>query len=182
MALERVTAGADIPDEINVIIEIPKDAEPVKYEIDKASGAIFVDRVLSTPMRYPCNYGYVPQTLGGDGDPLDALVLLPLPLVPGSVIRCRPVGMLRMTDEAGSDEKLVVAPHAKTFAGYAHIADIDQVSRHWLERIGHFFEHYKDLESGKWVKLDGWTDAAAAKREIRAGVERYRNARAQPGI
>jgi inorganic pyrophosphatase len=179
MGLERVPAGADVPDEINVIIEIPKDAEPVKYEVDKASGAIFVDRVLSTPMRYPCNYGYVPQTLGGDGDPLDALVILPLPLVPGSVIRCRPVGMLRMTDEAGADEKLVVVPHAKIFAGYAHITDIGQVSGHWLERIGHFFEHYKDLEKGKWVKIDGWADAAAAKAEITAGVERYRSAEKQ---
>lgn len=176
MALERVPAGADVPREINVIIEIPKDAEPVKYEVDKASGAIFVDRVLSTPMRYPCNYGYVPQTLGGDGDPLDALVILPLPLVPGSVIRCRPVGMLKMIDEAGADEKLVVVPHEKIFAGYAHIADIGQVSGHWLERIGHFFEHYKDLEKGKWVKLDGWASADEAKREILAGVERYAKA------
>ena len=115
MSLDRVTAGADVPHEINVVIEIPKDAEPVKYEVDKASGAIFVDRVLSTPMRYPCNYGYVPRTLGGDGDPLDAMVILPLPLVPGSVVRCRPVGMLRMTDEAGADEKLVVVPHANAW-------------------------------------------------------------------
>ncbi|NCT66865.1 MAG: inorganic diphosphatase [Rhodanobacteraceae bacterium] len=176
MGLERVRAGAEVPEEINVIIEIPKDAEPVKYEVDKESGAIFVDRVLSTPMRYPCNYGYVPQTLGGDGDPLDALVILPLPLVPGAAIRCRPVGMLKMTDEAGADEKLVVVPHAKIFAGYAHIEDIDQVSRHWLERIGHFFEHYKDLEKGKWVKIEGWSDAAAAKAEILAGVERYKQA------
>jgi len=176
VALEKVSAGAKVPEEINVIIEIPKDAEPVKYEVDKASGAIFVDRVLSTPMRYPCNYGYVPQTLGGDGDPLDALVVLPLPLVPGSVIRCRPVGMLQMTDEAGADEKLIVVPHAKTFAGYAHIADIAQVSPHWLERIGHFFEHYKDLEKGKWVKIDGWVGAEEAKREIEAGVARYAKA------
>jgi inorganic pyrophosphatase len=182
MGLERVPAGNKVPDEINVIIEIPKDAEPVKSEVDKASGAIFVDRVLSTPMRYPCNYGYVPHTLGGDGDPLDALVILPLPLVPGSVIRCRPVGMLRMTDEAGADEKLVVAPHPKTFAGYAHIADIGQVSGHWLERIGHFFEHYKDLEKGKWVKIDGWVDAAAAKREILAGVGRYDAAKDKPAF
>jgi len=182
MGLERVPAGNKVPDEINVIIEIPKDAEPVKYEVDKASGAIFVDRVLSTPMRYPCNYGYVPHTLGGDGDPLDALVILPLPLVPGSVIRCRPVGMLRMTDEAGADEKLVVVPHAKIFAGYAHIADIGQVSGHWLERIGHFFEHYKDLEKGKWVKLEGWADAAAAKAEINAGVERYESSAQKPAF
>src|SRR6476469_846045 len=132
MALDRVPAGRDVPNEINVVIEIPKDAEPVKYEVDKASGAIFVDRVLSTPMRYPCNYGYVPRTLGGDGDPLDALVILPLPLVPGSVIRCRPVGMLKMTDEAGSDETLIVLPAPKIFPGYAHINDIKGVSPHWL--------------------------------------------------
>ena len=179
MGLERVPAGSKVPEEINVVIEIPKDAEPVKYEVDKASGAIFVDRVLSTPMRYPCNYGYVPQTLGGDGDPLDVLVILPLPLVPGSVIRCVPVGVLRMTDEAGSDEKLVAVPVPKVFEGYSHITDISQVSRHWLDRIGHFFEHYKDLEKGKWVKIDGWASAAEAKQEILAGVERYRTAELQ---
>ena len=173
MGLDLVTAGRNVPDEINVIIEIPKDAEPVKYEVEKASGAIFVDRILSTPMRYPCNYGYVPGTLGDDGDPLDALVILPLPLIPGSVIRCHPVGMLRMTDEAGGDEKLVVVPVEKIFAGYAHIHDIEGVSQHWLDRIGHFFEHYKDLEKGKWVKLDGWAKAADAKAEILRGIERY---------
>jgi len=182
MGLGLVSAGRNVPDEINVVIEIPKDAEPVKYEVDKATGAIFVDRVLSTPMRYPCNYGYVPHTLGGDGDPLDALVILPLPLVPGSVVRCRPVGMLRMSDEAGADEKLIVAPHEKTFPGYAHIADIGQVSSHWLERIGYFFEHYKDLEKGKWVKLDGWLDAAAAKKEILDGVARYRQSPEKPAF
>ncbi len=173
MGLHLVSAGRDVPSEINVIIEIPKDAEPVKYEVEKASGAIFVDRILSTPMRYPCNYGYVPGTLGGDGDPLDALVILPLPLIPGSVIRCHPVGMLKMTDEAGSDEKLVVIPIAKVFAGYAHITYMNGVSAHWLERIGHFFEHYKDLEKGKWVKLEGWVCADEAKAEILAGVQRY---------
>ena len=175
MALQLVSTGKDVPNEINVIIEIPKDAEPVKYEVDKASGTIFVDRVLSTPMRYPCNYGYIPQTLGGDGDPLDVLVILPLPLVPGSAIRCRPVGVLRMSDEAGADEKLVAVAIPKVFEGYAHISDIEQVSKHWLERIGHFFEHYKDLEKGKWVKLEGWGNADAAKQEILASVERYRN-------
>jgi inorganic pyrophosphatase len=174
MALHQVPAGRDVPNEINVIIEIPKDAEPVKYEVDKQSDAIFVDRILSTPMRYPCNYGYVPGTLGGDGDPLDALVILPLPLVPASVIRCVPVGMLKMTDEAGSDEKLVVVPVPKIFAGYAHIKNIDQVSGHWLERIGHFFEHYKDLEKGKWVKLEGWVGADEAKQEILDGIARYK--------
>jgi inorganic pyrophosphatase len=174
MGLYQVPAGRDVPNEINVIIEIPKDSEPVKYEVDKESDAIFVDRILSTPMRYPCNYGYVPGTLGGDGDPLDALVILPLPLVPGSVIRCVPVGMLKMTDEAGSDEKLVVVPVAKIFGGYAHIKDIAQVSGHWLERIGHFFEHYKDLEKGKWVKVEGWVGADEAKQEILDGIARHK--------
>lgn len=182
MGLDLVPAGRDVPHEINVVIEIPKDAEPVKYEVDKATGAIFVDRVLSTPMRYPCNYGYVPHTLGGDGDPLDALVILPLPLVPGAVIRCRPVGILRMSDEAGSDEKLVVVPTAKVFAGYAHINDIGQVSGHWLERIGHFFEHYKDLEKGKWVKIEGWGGADAARAEIETCVARYDAAPLKPNF
>jgi inorganic pyrophosphatase len=175
MSLHLVPAGRDVPHEINVIIEIPKDAEPVKYEVEKTSGAIFVDRILSTPMRYPCNYGYVPGTLGGDGDPLDALVILPLPLVAGSVIRCHPVGMLKMTDESGSDEKLLVIPTAKVFPGYAHINDLQGVSAHWLERIGHFFQHYKDLEKGKWVKIEGWASADEAKAEIRAGIERYQH-------
>ena len=173
MGLDMVPAGSDLPHKINVIIEIPKDSEPVKYEVDKASGAIFVDRILSTPMRYPCNYGYIPHTVCGDGDPADVLVILPLTLVPGSVIRCRPVGVLRMTDEAGGDEKILAVPDDRVFAGYSHIQDIGQVSSHWLERIGHFFEHYKDLEKGKWVKLDGWGDAAAARAIIVEALERY---------
>lgn len=173
MGLDLVPTGKNPPEEINVVIEIPKDAEPVKYEVDKASGAIFVDRILSTPMRYPCNYGYVPHTVCGDGDPADVLVILPLPLIPGSVIRCRPVGVLKMTDEAGGDEKILAVPVDKVFAGYKHIGDIGQVSPHWLERIGHFFEHYKDLEQGKWVKLDGWGDAAAARAILVEAMERY---------
>lgn len=163
MGLDHVTSGKNPPEEINVIIEIPKDAEPVKYEVDRESGAMFVDRILSTPMRYPCNYGYVPNTLCGDGDAADVMVILPLPLIPGSVIRCRPVGVLRMSDEAGNDEKILAVPVEAVFAGYAHIHDIDQVSPHWCERIGHFFEHYKDLEKDKWVKLEGWGGAAEAK-------------------
>ena len=173
MGLSLVPTGKNPPDEINVIIEIPKDAEPVKYEVDKASGAIFVDRILSTPMRYPCNCGYVPHTLCGDGDPADVLVVLPLPLIAGSVVRCRPVGVLKMTDEAGSDEKILAVPVAKVFSGYAHVQDIDQVSQHWLERIGHFFEHYKDLEKGKWVKLDGFGGAAEAKQILLDAMARY---------
>ncbi|MFA5683446.1 MAG: inorganic diphosphatase [Lysobacteraceae bacterium] len=180
MGLDLVPPGRDVPDEINVIIEIPKDAEPVKYEVDKDSGAIFVDRVLSTPMRYPCNYGYVPYTLCGDGDPVDVMVILPLPLVPGSVIRCRPVGVLNMTDEAGGDEKLLATPIPQVFQGYAHIEDIGQVSPHWLERIGHFFEHYKDLEKGKWVKLDGWGGRDEARRIILESIRRYESAKDKP--
>jgi len=175
MGLDLVSSGKDVPNEINVVIEIPKDADPVKYEVDKKTGAIFVDRVLSTPMRYPCNYGYVPHTLCGDGDPVDVLVLMPLPLIPGSVIRCRPVGMLKMTDEAGEDTKIVAAP-----ALYDYINDIGDVAQHWRDRIGHFFEHYKDLEKGKWVKLDGWQDAAAARREIMESIARYHDCPEKP--
>lgn len=173
MGLDLVATGKNPPDEINVIVEIPKDAEPVKYEVDKASGAIFVDRILSTPMRYPCNYGYIPHTVCGDGDPADVLVILPLPLIPGSVIRCRPVGVLKMSDEAGADEKILAVPIDKVFAGYSHIDDIGKVSKHWLERIGHFFEHYKDLEKGKWVKLDGWGDVIEAKQIIVDSITSY---------
>ncbi len=173
MALDLVATGDDVPNEINVIIEIPKDAEPVKYEVDKATGAIFVDRILSTPMRYPCNYGYVPHTLCGDGDPADVLVILPLPLVPGSVIQCRPVGVLMMLDEAGADEKILAVPIDKVYSGYSHITDIAHVSRTWLDRIGHFFQHYKDLEPGKWVRLNGWGDAASARVIIEQAVTRF---------
>ncbi|MBP6300256.1 MAG: inorganic diphosphatase [Arenimonas sp.] len=182
MGLDLVATGKDVPNEINVIIEIPKDAEPVKYEVDKASGAIFVDRILSTPMRYPCNYGYVPHTVCGDGDPADVLVILPLPLVPGSVIRCRPVGVLMMIDEAGSDEKILAVPIDKVFNGYSHIQDIEQVSSHWLERIGHFFEHYKDLEKGKWVKLNGWRGVDAAKQILLESVERFNSSPIKPNF
>ncbi len=182
MGLDLVPTGKNPPEEINVIIEIPKDAEPVKYEVDKASGAIFVDRILSTPMRYPCNYGYVPHTLCGDGDPADVLVILPLPLIPGSVIRCRPVGVLKMSDEAGSDEKLLAVPVDKVFAGYGHINDIGQVSPHWCERIGHFFEHYKDLEKGKWVKLDGWGGADEAKAILMDAVKRFEESADKPNF
>jgi inorganic pyrophosphatase len=173
MGLDLVPTGRDVPNEVNVLIEIPKDSEPVKYEVDKATGAIFVDRILSTSMRYPCNYGYVPHTLCGDGDPVDVLVILPMPLLPGSVIRCRPVGMLKMSDEAGEDTKLIAVPIDKVFSGYSHIEDIGQVSQHWLDRIGHFFEHYKDLEKGKWVKIKGWEGAAAAREEILDSIQRF---------
>jgi len=173
MALDLVPTGKDVPNDVNVIIEIPKDADPVKYEVDKATGAIFVDRILSTPMRYPCNYGYIPHTLCGDGDPADVLVILPLPLVPGSVIRCRPVGVMMMQDEVGSDEKLLAVPVDKVFNGYSHVRDIAEVSKHWLERIGHFFQHYKDLEPGKWVKISGWGDADQARKIVLNSIQRF---------
>ena len=180
MALELVPTGRDVPNDFNVIIEIPMNSEPVKYEVDKASGAIFVDRVLSTPMRYPCNYGYVPHTLCGDGDPADVLVLMPLGLIPGSVIQVRPVGVLRMIDEAGNDEKILAVPIDKVFPGYAHIQHIDDVPKHWLDRIGYFFEHYKDLEAGKWVKLDGWGGRDEARQVLRESIERYEGSSQKP--
>ncbi len=181
MGLERVPAGRTVPDEVNVIIEIPMNAEPVKYEVDKESGAIFVDRVLTTPMRYPCNYGYIPRTLSGDGDPADVLVVMPLPLIPGSVIRVRPIGMLSMEDEAGEDTKLIAVPTAKVYSAYAHMNVIDDVPEHTRDRIRHFFEHYKDLEKGKWVKVRGWEGVDAAKREIVESVERYEALPVKPG-
>ena len=174
MSLDHVTSGANVPDDVNVVIEIPMNAEPVKYEVDKATGAIFVDRVLTTPMRYPCNYGYVPHTLSGDGDPVDVLVVMPLPLVPGCVIRCRPIGMLAMTDEAGEDTKIIAVPVDKVFPAYSKVKGVDELPPLTLERIAHFFEHYKDLEKGKWVKIEGWKDAKAAKKEIVASVERFK--------
>ena len=173
MGLDLVDSGRALPDDINVIIEIPMNSEPVKYEVDKHSGAIFVDRVLTTPMRYPCNYGYIPHTLSGDGDPADVLVVMPLPLIPGCVIRCRPVGMLQMTDEAGADTKIIAVPVTKVFPAYEHVQTIGDLPELTRERIKHFFEHYKDLEKGKWVKVEGWAGPEAARAEIIASVERY---------
>ena len=174
MGLDRVPTGKDVPHEINVIIEIPKDAEPVKYEVDKASGAIFVDRVLSTPMRYPCNYGYVPNTLSDDGDPVDVLVITPFPLIPGVVVRCRPIGVLKMTDESGEDAKVLAVPVDKVLSIYSHWQKPEDLNELRLRQIQHFFEHYKDLEKGKWVKIDGWYGADEARAEILSGVAAYK--------
>src|SRR5262245_14849451 len=179
MNLERVTAGRNVPNEVNVIIEIPMNADPVKYEVDKATGAVFVDRFMSTAMHYPCNYGYIPHTLSGDGDPVDVLVLSPYPLITGVVVRCRPVGMLRMQDEAGDDTKLLAVPIDKLTSQYRGIRSPRGLPEARLAAITHFFEHYKDLESGKWVKVKGWTGAASAKKEIREGVARFRREAAQ---
>jgi inorganic pyrophosphatase len=176
MNQERVTAGRDVPDDVNVIVEIPMLADPVKYEVDKDTGAVFVDRFMSTSMHYPCNYGYVPRTLSGDGDPVDVLVLSPLPLITGVVVRCRPIGMLRMKDEAGEDTKLLAVPIDKLTSQYRSVRSPRDVPEAQLAAIRHFFEHYKDLEPGKWVKVQGWLGAAAAKKEILDGVKRFRKA------
>ncbi|WP_299019301.1 inorganic diphosphatase [uncultured Photobacterium sp.] len=172
MSLNQVPAGKDIPEDIYVVIEIPANADPIKYEIDKDTGAVFVDRFMATPMFYPCNYGYVNHTLSLDGDPVDVLVPTPYPLQPGSVIRCRPVGVLKMSDESGEDAKVVAVPHSKLSKEYDHIQDIGDLPELLKAQITHFFERYKELEAGKWVKVDGWEDAAAAKEEILASYKR----------
>lgn len=173
MILDRVTSGRDVPNEINVIIEIPANSDPVKYELDKDTGAMFVDRFLSTAMHYPCNYGYIPHTLSKDGDPCDVLVWTPVPLISGSVIRCRPVGVLKMTDESGDDAKILALPVDKLCKSYHSISSYRDMQPDILSRISHFFEHYKDLDEGKWVRVEGWHGIDEAKREILDSVEMY---------
>lgn len=173
MGLNQIETGSNVPDEINVIIEIPMHGQPVKYEIEKKSGALFVDRFLTTAMFYPTNYGYVPNTLSEDGDPLDVLVVTPVPLLSGSVIACRVVGMLKMTDESGIDAKLIAVPTNKLTRMYEDIKSYKDLPTYLLESLEHFFSHYKDLEKGKWVKVDGWEDADHAKREIASSIARF---------
>lgn len=170
MGLVQVPAGNNVPEDINVIIEIPAHSEPIKYEVDKDSGSLFVDRFLSTSMHYPCDYGYVPQTLSDDGDPVDVLVLTPVPVNRGCVINCRPVGVLLMTDEAGIDKKILAVPNANLTSLYDHVVQVQDLPPMILKQIEHFFRHYKDLESGKWVKIEGWEDANAAKKDILASL------------
>ncbi|AVR96230.1 MULTISPECIES: inorganic diphosphatase [Telluria group] len=173
MSLNKVSAGRDVPNDFNVIIEIPMNADPIKYEVDKESGAIFVDRFMGTAMHYPCNYGYVPNTLSADGDPVDVLVITPFPLIPGVVVRCRAIGVLKMTDEAGQDAKVLAVPVDKVLPIYKHWQKPEDLQDLRLQQIQHFFEHYKDLEPGKWVKVDGWEGPEAAKQEILDGVAAY---------
>ena len=173
MSLHNVTPGEGAPDAFNVIVEIPMNADPIKYEVDKESGAMFVDRFMSTAMHYPCNYGYVPQTLSDDGDPVDVLVITPFPLGAGIVVTCRPIGVLRMEDEAGGDAKLLAVPIDKILPIYAHWQSPEDMNPWRLQQIQHFFEHYKDLEAGKWVKTSGWGGVEAAREEIRAGIAAY---------
>ncbi|WP_395010427.1 inorganic diphosphatase [Undibacterium sp.] len=174
MSLNKVSAGRDLPNDFNVIIEIPMNADPIKYEVDKESGAIFVDRFMGTAMHYPCNYGYVPNTISGDGDPVDVLVITPFPLIPGVVVRCRPIGILNMHDEAGADGKVLAVPIDKILPIYQHWQKPEDLNVLRLSQIQHFFEHYKDLEPGKWVKIDGWGGTDDARAEILNGVENYK--------
>ncbi|MDH5546311.1 MAG: inorganic diphosphatase [Gammaproteobacteria bacterium] len=176
MSYNDIPAGKDVPNDVNVIIEIPALSEPIKYEIDKESGVLWVDRFVGTAMHYPCNYGYIPQTLGEDGDPVDILVVTPIPLRHGCAIRCRPIGVLHMVDESGRDEKLLAVPVGKLTTKYDNVTESSDLSPLLLDRIKHFFEHYKDLEPGKWVKMEAWGDAAAAKAVIKKGVEAYNKA------
>ncbi len=173
MPVSSVPAGDRIPDEFNVIIEIPLRGDPVKYEVDKETGAMFVDRFMNTAMHYPCNYGYIPQTLSDDGDPVDVLVVTDVPLITGSVVTCRPVGMLSMTDESGEDGKILAVPIDKLSSMYLDVEKPDDFPEILLKRITHFFEHYKDLEEGKWVKISGWLNTAAACQEIVTSYKRY---------
>ena len=176
MNLDRVTSGRDLANDFNVIVEIPMNANPIKYEVDKATGALFVDRFVSTAMHYPCNYGYIPDTLSDDGDPVDVLVITPFALLPGVVVRCRPIGILNMTDEAGGDQKLLAVPIDKLTPIYRSIETARDLPELTLAQITHFFQHYKDLEPGKWVKVEGWGSPEEARREIQASVKRYKKA------
>jgi inorganic pyrophosphatase len=161
MSYSKIPAGKDLPNDIYVAIEIPANHAPIKYEIDKDSDCLFVDRFMATPMFYPANYGYIPNTLADDGDPLDVLVVTPYPVAPGSVIRARPVGILNMTDDGGGDAKVIAVPH-------------DKLSPLLIQQIEHFFANYKDLEKGKWVKIEGWAGADAAREAITKSVAAYK--------
>jgi inorganic pyrophosphatase len=172
MRLEAIAIGKNPPEDINVIVEVPIGGEPIKYELDKASGTLVVDRFLHTPMRYPGNYGFVPHTLSDDGDPIDVLIANTRPIVPGAVINVRPIGVLKMEDEAGGDEKIIAVPSPKLTKRYAKVHNYGDMPEITLQQIEHFFTHYKDLEPGKWVKMVGWGDAAEAKRLITEAIER----------
>ena len=173
MAFEKIPAGRDVPNDFNVIVEIPMNADPIKYEVDKDTGTLYVDRFMGAAMHYPCNYGYIPQTLSEDGDPVDVLVVTPFPLVHGVVVRCRPIGMLSMSDEAGQDAKILAVPINEILPWYKHWKKPEDIAPERLAQIRHFFEHYKDLEKGKWVKVEGWSGPTAACEQILSGVTRF---------
>jgi inorganic pyrophosphatase len=182
MSLDRVPPGRDVPHDFNVIVEIPMRADPIKYEVDDETGAVFVDRFMSTAMHYPCNYGYIPRTLSGDGDPADVLVLSPVPLITGVVVRCRPIGMLKLDDEAGGDAKILAVPIDKLSSLYRDVREPGDLPEIQTQQIAHFFEHYKDLEPGKWVRVGSWVGAEEAKREIVEAVERYARSNPKPNF
>lgn len=173
MSYDKIPAGKALPDDIYVVIEIPANHDPIKYEIEKDYDCLMVDRFMATPMFYPANYGYINKTLSEDGDPLDVLVVTPYPVQPGSVVRARPVGILNMSDEAGQDAKLLAVPHDKLTVLYKDVQEVSDLPELLIKQIEHFFENYKDLEKGKWVKVDGWADAAAARAEIEKAAAAY---------
>lgn len=173
MQFDHIPAGTNPPEDIYVAIEIPANSSPVKYELDKKMGALLVDRFMATPMFYPANYGFIPHTLADDGDPLDVLVVTPYPVQAGSVIRCRPVGILNMEDEAGGDDKLVAVPHDKLTRTYHNVKEIEDLPELLRDQIHHFFENYKTLEPGKWVKVEGWASADAARKAIEDAIANY---------
>ena len=170
--MNLVRYGNKAPDAVNVIIEIPAHSDPIKYEVDKETGEIFVDRFLATSMHYPCNYGYIPNTLSDDGDPADVLVVTPFPVISGSVVPCRPIGMLNMTDESGIDAKILAVPVPKLCSLYDDVQSVDDMPKLLISQIEHFFTHYKDLEDDKWVKVENWSSRDDAKREIMDSIER----------
>jgi inorganic pyrophosphatase len=176
MRIDAIAIGKNPPEDVNVIIEVAIGGEPIKYEMDKAAGTLVVDRFLYTPMRYPGNYGFVPHTLSDDGDPIDVLVANTRPIVPGAVINVRPVGVLKMNDESGGDEKIIAVPSPKLTQRYVNVKNYTDMPSITLEQILHFFEHYKDLEPGKWVKVLGWGDATEAKSLIMDAIERAKHA------
>ena len=182
MTFDKLSSGRDLPNDINVIIEIPSHGDPVKYEVDKHSGFMAVDRFMGTAMHYPCNYGYVPHTLCGDGDPVDVLVVLPLPMLPGTVVRCRPVGVLQMKDEAGEDAKIIAVPVTEVTGIYRHIKTVEDLDDLLLDQIVHFFEHYKDLEMNKWVRTGDWKGFETARQELLDAVSCYQSTPEKPNF
>jgi inorganic pyrophosphatase len=172
MRLEAIAVGKNPPEDVNVVIEVPIGGEPIKYEMDKAAGTLVVDRFLYTPMRYPGNYGFVPHTLSADGDPIDVLIANTRPIIPGAVINVRPIGVLMMEDDGGGDEKILAVPSSHLTKRYEKVASYADLPAITIEQVQHFFTHYKDLEPGKWVKLQGWGDAAKARQLIADAIAR----------
>ena len=177
MRIDAIPIGNNPPEDVNVIIEVPVGGQPIKYEMNKEAGTLFVDRFLYTPMTYPGNYGFVPHTLSGDGDPVDVLVCNTRELVPGCYINVRPIGVLIMEDNAGEDEKIIAVPVPKVTRRYEKVTNYTDLPEITLQQVAHFFEHYKDLEPGKWVKIGGWHDAARARQMIVEGIERAKAAK-----